>query len=395
MLVTAAPFAGAGYPESFLCFKGATPMAVPLIDLSKQHQLLSVELQSAFKKLVKSGRFILGPDVEAFEQQLAAACGVQHAVGLSNGTDAILVALMALDIKPGDEVITTPFTFFCTAGCVTRLGAKPVFVDIDANTFNLDANQLEGAITKQTKAIIPVHLYGQAAPMDAIMAVANRHGLPVIEDCAQANGAKYQDQPVGSLGRIGTFSFYPTKNLPALGDAGAIVTNDADLAARIRKLRVHGSVDGNFYDEVGGNFRLDALHAALLAVKLPHLGSWVRKRRDLAERYNNLLEELPLATPFVAPEAYHAYNVYTVRIFGGQRDAVMQHLQANDIGCRVYYSVPLHLQPCFAHLGYRRGQFPVVEQAAQEALSLPIFPEMTEKQQDQVIDVLRAFFAAD
>ena len=367
-------------------------MGVPLVDLKPQHAFLMPEFREAFERLALTGKLILGEEVESFEQELAGFCGVKHAIGVASGTDALLAAMMALDIGPGDEVITTPLTFFCTAGCVARLGATPVFVDIDPNTFNMDVTQLEGAVTDKTKAIVPVHLYGQACDMDAVMRVANARGIPVIEDAAQALGARYKDKPVGSIGVMGCLSFYPTKNLAGLGDGGAVLTDDDELAAKLKMLRVHGSRDGNTYPYVGGNFRLDALQAALLAIKLDHLTAWNLARRAIARRYNSLLEPLPVGEPFVAPGCYHVYGVYTIRVHGGQRDALMNHLIAEDIGCRVYYPVPLHLQPCFKDLGYGPERFPMAEQAAREVLSLPMYPELSRPQQDDVVGVIADFF---
>ncbi len=367
-------------------------MGVPLVDLKLQHQHLMPQMREAFDRIATTGKLILGEEVQTFEQELAAWCGVKHAIGVSSGTDALLIAMMALGIGPGDEVITTPMTFFCTAGCVARLGATPVFVDVDPNTFNLDASQVEGAVTKKTKAIVPVHLYGQAAEMDPIMAVAKAHNIPVIEDLAQALGAKYRDKLAGSIGDVGCLSFYPTKNLPTLGDGGAVITNNDDLAQRMRELRVHGSRDGTTYDHIGGNFRLDALQAALLTIKLEQLTAWNLARRAIARRYDSLLEPLPCGAPFVAPESYHVYGVYTVRVFGGQRDLLMHHLIAENIGCRVYYPVPLHLQPCFGYLKHGRDSYPAAEQAAGEVLSLPMYPELTRPQQDEVIAAIGDFF---
>lgn len=367
-------------------------MSVPLVDLKAQHADLMPDLLAAFSELAGAGKLILGDAVATFERELAAFCGTKHAVGVSSGTDALLIAMMALDIGAGDEVITSPMTFFCTAGCIARLGAKPVFVDIDPKTFNLDAEQLEGAITDRTRAIVPVHLYGQAADMDAIMAIARRHDLRVIEDAAQALGARWRDQPVGSIGDVGCLSFYPTKNLPALGDAGAVVTNDDAIAEQLRLLRVHGSTDGVTYTEVGGNFRIDAIQAACLSVKLDHLQGWNMARRSHARRYNALLEPMMVASPYVRPEAYHVYSVYTIRVFGGQRDALQKHLLSEGIGCRVYYQTPLHLQPALAELGYHPESFIHAEAAAAEVLSLPMYPELTRPQQDEVVSAIGDFF---
>lgn len=372
-------------------------MPVPLIDSAAHHAALLPQLKEAFDRVIGSGRFILGPYVEEFERSLAKVCGAKHAIGVSSGTDALLVALMALGIGPGDEVITTPFTFFATASCITRVGATPVFVDINPRTYNIEAEDIEGAITERTKAILPVHLFGLPANMGPIMAIARKHKLRVIEDAAQALGAKYESKPVGAIGNVGCFSFYPTKNMPAAGDAGACVTDDNALAERIRMLRVHGLRRGAhyLYDAVGGNFRLDALHAALLSVKLPHLEKWNRRRRFLADRYGRALEDLPVSTPFEPPTREHVYSNYTIRVRSGGRDPVQHHLRAMEIETRVYYPVPLHLQPAYKGLGLKKGQFPVSEAAAAEVLSLPIYPEMTNAQQDEVIAAIRDYYRAE
>lgn len=370
-------------------------MPVPLIDLSQQHEQLGPELRDTFAKVIDSGQFILGPWVDQFETELASYCGAEHAIGVSSGTDALLIALMALNIGPGDEVITTPFTFFATAGCIARVGATPVFVDINPRTYNIEAADIEAAVTERTKAIIPVHLFGLPANMEPIMELARQHNLRVIEDAAQALGARYQDKSVGTIGDVGCLSFYPTKNLPTPGDAGACVTNDAELAAKIRLLRVHGADYGYHFPLIGGNFRIDALHAAMLSVKLRRLPEWVEKRRHLAERYNRRLETLPVGTAFEPEVRHHAFNNYTLRVRGGQRENLRHHLDACAIGNRVYYPIPLHLQPCFAYLKYKAGDLPVSEQAAEQVLSLPIYPEMTEAQQDEVINAIRDFFKAE
>ena len=368
---------------------------VPLIDIKAQHAALRDEMQAAFAEVLDSGQFILGPHVERFEAQLAQLCGVEHAVGISSGTDALLVSLMALDVGPGDEVIVPSFTFFATASVVSRLGARPVFVDVSPRTLNLDARMLEGAITRATKAVIPVHLFGLPADMGPIMKIARQHRLHVIEDAAQGLGARYDDKAVGSIGDVGCFSFYPTKGLSAMGDAGACVTNDAGLAQRLRQLRVHGSQGGYHFPMIGGNFRLDGVQAALLSVKLPRVEQWIKARRRLAQRYHDAFEELPLSTPFQPEARYHAYNIYTVRLRSGQREALRHHLDAWGIGNRVYYPEPLHLQPCFAELNYKRGMLPMSERAAEEVLSLPMYPEMTDEQQGEVIAAVRDFFAAE
>ena len=366
-------------------------MSVPLLDLTPQHEPHLSDLCTAFERLVLSGQFVLGAEVEAFERQLAACCETKHAVGVSSGTDALLLAMMALDIGPGDEVITSCFTFFATAGGIARLGAKPVFVDIDPTTFNLDTDKIEAAVTSQTKAIIPVHLYGQVADMEAVTETARRHDLKVIEDAAQAILARDGNQIAGSIGDVGCLSFYPTKNLSALGDAGACLTHDDDLADRLRMLRLHGQNEKYQHASIGGNFRIDALQAAALRIKLPHLDHWTLQRRALACRYDQLLGGLSLVLPIEAMETRHVYHQYTIRVPDRRRDALRGHLHQRKIGCEVYYPIPLHLQEAFSYLAYRRGDFPLAEQAADEVLSLPIYPGLSQTQQDEVVDAIREF----
>jgi len=368
-------------------------MTVPLIDLSQQHQLLLPEMLQAFEQLVKSGRFILGPAVEHFEQSLAAYCKVRQTVGMSSGTDAILAALMAIDLKPSDEVITTPFTFFATAGCIARLGAVPVFVDIDPASFNIAVDQIEAVITPKTKAIIPVHLYGQMADMKPLNTLARKRGLKVIEDACQSIGAEDQGVEAGASGDIGCFSFYPTKNLAGMGDAGACSSNSPALLDRLRAIRQHGMTQRYHHPIMGGNFRLDAIQAAILDIKLRHLNSWTDARRANAARYQQELAGLPITLPSELPGKKHVYNQFTIRVPASRREELRHHLAARGIGHEVYYPTPLHLQPCFEYLGHKAGSFPQSELAASEALSLPIFPEMTEAQQSQVIQVIRDFFA--
>ncbi len=370
-------------------------MAVPQLDLAAHHHNLAERLNQTFAEVLGSGQFILGPYVAGFESVLAGYCGVRHAIGMSSGTDALLAALMAMDIGPGDEVITSPFTFFATAGSIARTGARPVFVDIDPKTYNIEHQLIEQAITEKTRAIIPVHLYGLPANMEPILAIAKSHGLSVIEDAAQAIGARYDDRRVGSLGDIGCLSFYPSKNLPGTGDGGACLTDDDDLAMRLRMIRVHGMGEDARYPIVGGNFRLDALQAAILNVKMAYLDQWTEQRRACAHYYDSQLEALPLGTPFEASRRHHVYNQYTVRVRGGGREALRRHLDACGIGNRVYYSVPLHLQPCFASSGWKAGDCPVAEQAANEVVSLPMFPELTREQQDEVIGTIQEYFEAE
>ena len=373
-------------------------MAVPPIDLSQQHAQLRDQFRAEFDALLDSGQFVLGPPVERFEARLAEQCQAEHVIGCSSGTDALLLTLMAMDVGPGDEVVTTPFTFFSTAGSIARLGATPVFADIDPQTLNIDPEKIEPAITPRTKAIMPVHLFGRPAAMDPIMALADRYELWVIEDAAQSLGATHQGTPVGAIGHAGCYSFYPTKNLAAMGDAGAVATQDAQLAQRLRRLRVHGADGGYHFPEIGGNFRLDALQAAMLSVKLPHLPGWIQKRRDLAARYADALGGLPVSLPSDgdgdadAAAGGHAYNNYTIRVPAEQREALQTHMAQREIGCRVYYPEPLHVQPCFAQLGYQGGELPMAERVCDQVLTLPIFPEMSHAQQDEVTSALIAFF---
>ncbi len=373
---------------------------VPLIDLKAQYAGLRDELRAAVDGVLESQRFILGPEVEALEEEIADYCGAGHAIGVSSGTDALLVALMALDVGPGDEVVTTPFSFFATAGVVVRLGARPVFVDIDARTFNLDPAGLAAAITPRTKVIMPVHLFGQTADMDPILATAERAGVPVVEDAAQAIGADYRGRQAGTLGRLGCFSFFPTKNLGGFGDGGMVITDDAELAARVRRLRTHGFASQYDTSEVGGNFRLDALQAAVLRVKLRHLEGWHEARRRNAERYRRLFAEAglsrdadgggPLRPPVEAGHGRHIYHQFV--ILTERRKQLRAHLANKQIGSAVYYPVPLHLQGCFADLGHARGSFPVAEAAADRVLALPIYPELDEDAQRRVCDALRSFY---
>ena len=360
-------------------------MSVPLLDLQAQYHPLRDELLAAMTRVADSQRFIGGPEVDAFEREIAADLGVAHAIGLTSGTDALLVALMALGIGPGDEVITPVFSFFATAGCVSRLGAVPRFVDIDAATFNLDPAAVAAAISPRTKAIIPVHLYGQCADMDPILEMARQCGLAVIEDAAQAIGATYKERPAGAMGSAGCFSFFPSKNLGAFGDAGLLTTNDDRLAHEVRLLRNHGAEPKYLHKRIGGNFRLDAMQAAVLRVKRPHLAAWTAGRRRNADRYDRLFSEsgAGVVVPARARECRHIFNQYVIRV--ANRDAVRAALDERGIGSEVYYPVPFHLQECFAPLGYRRGDFPRAEAAANEVLALPIYAELTEAQQREVV----------
>jgi dTDP-4-amino-4,6-dideoxygalactose transaminase len=365
-------------------------MPVPMLDLQAQYRPIRDALIDVVTRVCDSQRFIMGPEVEGMEQDLAAYLGVTHAVGVSSGTDALLLAMMALGIGPGDEVVTSTYSFFATAGCVARLGAKPVFVDIDPVTYNIDPAAAAAAVTPRTRAIIPVHLYGQSADLDPLLDIATRAGVPLIEDAAQAIGATYKSRMVGGFGRAGCFSFFPSKNLGAFGDGGLVTTNDGALAASLRRLRQHGADRQYYHDVIGGNFRLDALQAAVLRVKLPHLAGWTEGRRRNAARYEELFAESGLSgrvtLPAAVPDCYHIYNQYVVRVPG--RDAVKAHLEARKVGCAIYYPVPFHEQACFAYLGYRAGQFPHAEKAARETLALPVFCELTAEQQRYVVSVI-------
>ncbi len=376
--------------------KTSPQMQVPLLDLKQQHAALRDELRAATGRVLDSQQFVLGEEVRLLEEEIAAYSRARHAVGCASGTDALLLALMALDIGAGDEVVTTPFSFFATAGAIWRAGARPVFADIEPRTYNLDPARLEAAITGRTKAIMPVHLYGQCAEMDAIGEIAARHGLPVIEDAAQAIGAELGDgRRAGSLGRVACFSFYPTKNLGAAGDAGMLSTDDDELAARLRRLRVHGGETEYLHREVGLNSRLDALQAAILRVKLPHLDAWSDARRDRADTYARLFAEarLPVALepPLVRPGARHIFHQYVVRVSAPARDPLMEHLKRHGVGTKIYYPVPLHLQECFRPLGYAEGDLPESERAARETFALPVYPELTEREQRYVVETISSF----
>ncbi len=363
-----------------------TVTPIPPFDLSVQFQQIGDAINQAALTVLASGRYIGGTTVEQFEREFAAYHGRAECVACNSGTDALYLALRALGIGAGDEVITTPFTFFATAEMISLTGATPVFVDIDA-TFNLDPNKITAAITPRTKAIVPVHLFGRSADMTAIGAIAQAHGLAIVEDCAQATGTEWQGQKVGSMGQVGCYSFYPTKNLGACGDGGAMTTNDAAIAKQLRILRDHGRTAMYQHEELGLNSRLDAVQAAILSVKLPYLDQWIAARRRLADRYLKLLRSVPgIVLPQDADGV--SWNQFTIRIGAGLRDKVRDRLQAHGVMSMIYYPLPMHLQPVYAGLGYRSGQLPQSEAAAQEVLSLPMFPEMTEAQQDQVVAML-------
>ena len=354
-------------------------MQVPLLDLKAQYATLKGEMMPAIEAVMESQYFINGPAVKELEAAVAAYSGCKAAVGVSSGTDALLASLMTLGIGPGDEVITTPYTFFATTGSVWRTGARPVFVDIQADTFNIDPTKIEPAVNEKTRAIMPVHLFGQMADMDPILAVAAKHDLCVIEDAAQAIGATYKGRKAGSFGTTGCFSFFPSKNLGGLGDGGMITTQDAALAERLAQCRNHGSQPKYYHKWVGANFRLDTIQAAGLLVKLKYLDGWSAKRRANAARYDELLADCPdVVTPTVRPENVSIFNQYILRV--PRRDEVLAYLRAQKIGCEIYYPLSLHQQECFAPLGYKAGDFPESEQAAAESLALPIFPELTDEQ---------------
>jgi dTDP-4-amino-4,6-dideoxygalactose transaminase len=369
--------------------------AIPLCDLQAQHCELQPQLDEAMRRVVASGQVIMGHEVTALEEEVARYCGAGHALGCGSGTDALLLALRALDIGPEDEVIVPTFTFFATAGAVCRAGARPVFADIDPLTYNLDPLQVENKITSRTRAIIPVHMYGQCADMEPLWHVAERHSLPIIEDAAQAFGSEYQGKRTGTLASIACFSFYPSKILGAAGDAGMVVTNDPDWAQRIGCLRVHGMAPKYFHRYLGWNARLDAVQAAVLRVKLPHVERWIEARQQAARRYDGLIEEYHLAgfleRPVVRPHRRHVFNYYVVRVGQGQRDALVRHFQAERIGYEVYYPTPLHLQPCLGYLGHAEGDFPASEAACRSVLALPLYPELTADQQRRVVQACATF----
>ncbi|HLN32185.1 MAG TPA: DegT/DnrJ/EryC1/StrS family aminotransferase [Gemmataceae bacterium] len=374
---------------------GTHGTGIPLCDLQTQYQELQAQIEEAVSRVLASGQVILGPEVAALEREIAHYCGTAYAVGCSSGTDALLLALQTLDIGADDEVIMPPFTFFATAGSACRLGARPVFVDIDAETYNLDPLQVENKITERTRAIMVVHLFGQCADMEPLWHIAERHSLPIIEDAAQAFGAEYQGKRAGTLGAMGCFSFYPSKNLGAYGDAGMVMTNDPEWAERLACLRVHGMEVKYYHKYLGWNARLDALQAAMLRVKLLHIERWIEARQAVARRYDALIDEQHLGhflqRPAVRPQRRHVFNQYVVRVGQGQRDALVRHLKSEHIGCEIYYPVPLHRQECLAYLGYHAGDFPASEEACASVLALPMYPELTEEQQQRVIQSCATF----
>ena len=364
-------------------------MEVPLLDLKAQFSTIKKEVIAAVCEVLESQKCIGGPKVVELEEKIAALCDCKFAVGVSSGTDALLNSLMSLEIGAGDEVITTPFTFFATVGCITRVGAKPVLVDIDPLTYNIDAKLIEPAVTKKTKAIMPVHLFGQMADMDPIMDVAKRHGLAVIEDAAQSISSTYKGKKAGSIGTVGCFSFFPSKNLGGIGDGGMIVTNDKQLYERLSIMRNHGSNPKYYHKYIGGNFRLDPIQAAALLVKLPHLDKWSQARRQNAAYYDKKFAKTAVKTPYISPNCVSIYNQYVIRV--SKRDELIKTLQSKKIGCEIYYPVPMHIQECFKYLGCKQGDFPEAEKAANEVLAIPIYPELTNEMKDYVARTIISF----
>ncbi|HEY9175820.1 MAG TPA: DegT/DnrJ/EryC1/StrS family aminotransferase [Verrucomicrobiae bacterium] len=364
---------------------------VPYLDLPAQLRPLRAELEAAFARTLDRCSFCLGPDVAQFEKDFATFCGAEHCVAFNSGTSALHVAMRLLNVGRGDEVITTPMTFVATSWAISYVGARPVFVDIDDATFDLDPKQVERAITPRTKAILPVHLYGHPFDLDPILAICRKHNLPLVEDAAQAHGARYKGKVVGTFGEVSCFSFYPGKNLGAAGEGGALVTNNAAYAARARALREHGSTVRYYHDEVGFNYRMEGIQGAVLGIKLPHLPAWNAGRRRVAQHYAELLADTPLQLPREAEGCVSAWHLYVVR--HPRRDDLKKHLEENGVGCALHYPLPLHLQKCYADLGYKAGDFPIAEKAARECLSLPIYAELTDAQVQRVAAVIKDFFA--
>ena len=367
-------------------------MRVPLLDLTRQYNSIKGEIDRAIQKVLDHGRFIMGPELEEFETSLAEYCEVSNGIGVASGTDALLLSLRALGVGPGNEVITSAFTFFSTAGVISRLGARPVFVDIDPKTFNLDPGKLADAITDKSRLIVPVHLFGQIAEMDEISSIAEENGLDIVEDAAQAIGATYKGRKAGNLGQAACFSFFPSKNLGAYGDAGFIATNDDDLADVMRRLRVHGARPKYHHSIIGYNSRLDTTQAAVLLVKLKHLPAWHEARRMKAARYNDFLKDVDqVITPFVHPHNYHIYHQYTIVV--EDRDGLKEFLKSRQIGVDTYYPLPLHLQECYRDLGYKKGDLPVCEELSGKVISLPVFPELTDGEQQFVADSIKEYYS--
>lgn len=370
-------------------------MRVPLLDLTEQNQLLRPEIEAALGRVLDTNAFILGGEVKALEDELAAYCGTKYAIGCASGSDALLLALMALDVKAGDEVITTPYSFFATVSAITRLGATPVFVDIDPLTYNLDVSQIESKITERTKAIQPVHLYGQCADMTELRKVAAKHGIPLVEDAAQAIGAEENGVRAGAMSEIGCFSFYPSKNLGGMGDGGFMTTDDDELAERLFALRVHGSKERYYHKWVGLNSRLDGFQGAVLRVKLPYLDSWSNKRKANADLYRELFTDAglteQLGLPYERENVRHIYNQFVVRV-PGKRDELRAFLTEKGIGTDIYYPVSLHMQECFEYVGYKEGDLPESEKASRETLALPIYPELRPEQLEYVVESIARFY---
>jgi dTDP-4-amino-4,6-dideoxygalactose transaminase len=373
-----------------------TQIKVPLLDLQAQYETIRDEVRTAVDRVFDSQQFVLGAEVGSLEEEIARYSQTKFAIGCASGSDAVLLALMSCGVGAGDEVITTPFSFFATAGAVARLGARPVFADIDERTFNLNPALVEAALTERTKAIMPVHLYGQCAEMNPLIELSQSRGIPIIEDAAQAIGAEDRGRRAGSMGTIGCFSFYPSKNLGGAGDGGMLVTNDLDHGRRLHMLRVHGEETKYHHKLVGINSRLDSLQAAVLRVKLPHLDEWTTGRQRRAQQYELMFGDAGLSeeieVPFVRSNARHIFHQFVVRVRGGKRDGLREHLRECGVGTDVYYPVPLHLQECFAYLGYQEGDLPVGELAAKETLALPVYPELTDEQQDYVVSSIAKFF---
>ncbi len=369
---------------------------IPLHDLQAQYATIRDEVRAVVDQVFDSQQFVLSGEVQALEDEVARYSQTRHAIGCASGSDALLLALMSSGVGEQDEVITTPFTFFATASAIARSGARPVFVDIDERTYNLDPGLIENAITERTKAIMPVHLYGQCAEMDRLLELGQRRKIPIIEDAAQAIGAEDRGRRAGSMGTIGCFSFYPSKNLGGAGDGGMLVTNDDEQAQRLRMLRVHGEETKYHHQVIGINSRLDALQAVVLRTKLRYLEDWNQERQRRARQYEIMFTDAGLSevieVPYVRSEARHVYHQFVIRVRGGKRDDLLDHLSASGIGSGVYYPVPLHLQQCFAYLGHKEGDFPVAESAAKETLALPVYPELTDQQQDYVVNTIARFF---
>jgi dTDP-4-amino-4,6-dideoxygalactose transaminase len=365
--------------------------SIPFVDLKRQHAAIRDEIHEAIQHVIDQCAFASGPAVAAFESEFARYCGVRHCIGVNSGTSALHLALLACGVGPGDEVLTVPMTFVATAWAISYVGARPVFVDIEPDTFTIDINQVERAITPRTRAILPVHLYGQMAQLDPLLEICVRHGLALIEDAAQAQGAMYHGRRAGAVGRVGCFSFYPSKNLGACGEGGAITTNDDGIAVRVRSLRDHAQTERYRHEELGFNYRMDGLQGAVLSVKLRHLEGWNATRRQVATRYRKLLDDTPLTLPNEAEGRRHAWHLYVVR--HAERNRLQQALAAAGIATGVHYSTPVHLQPAYASLGYRIGDFPVAERVAQQCLSMPMYPELSEKEQERIAQILKQAIA--